>query len=442
MSDSIFQQHPYWTIALASFFVNIPMGYIRENCPKFSFKWLLWIHASIPLIVYLRITMGTSKWFIPVCIFLAVLGQVWGSRWRRRKMSQQEADALKQLPPLEGPLGSPISESRAMVVLLNMGGPKTNSDVPDFQRRLFADPILIRFPLSFLLQRFFAWLLVTLRAKATAERYQLIGGGSPIYPSTQAQTDALNEELRKRGRNLKATFSFNYSPPLPEDTIEELKRSSKDTALLLSLYPHYSKATTGSNVLYLKKAAQKSYPQLQFLEAPAYYLHDGYIQAFVDRIQETVKEGESLDDFYLMFSAHGLPLYFLTEGDPYPFQVAQTVSKILAKLNRTHHWAVCYQSAVGPLQWLKPSTEDMIEALLRKGHKKLLVVPVSFVTDHIETLCEIDIEYRQFAQERGVQDFRMSKAIECHPRFIQALADTVEAALGYRVPLEKVAGPA
>lgn len=425
----MFQEHPYLTLSLVTLLVNIPMGYIRENCPQFSLRWLFWIHASIPLIIYMRMTLGTSKWFIPVCIFLAVVGQVIGSRWRKKTRSLEEVEQIRQIPRIDVPDQKKLDESRTTVVLLNMGGPKTNADVPDFQRRLFTDPILIRFPLSFLFQRLFAWLLVTFRAKAARERYQLIGGGSPIFESTERQARALQEELARRGRKVDVIFSFNYSAPLPEETILTVQQSGKNNILLLSLYPHYSQATTGSSIHYLKKAANQIYPELRFTEAPAYYLHDGYVHAFVDRIKEQIKPGESLDDFYLIFSPHGLPLYSLVEGDPYPFQISQTVAKILTKLGRTNRWSIAYQSAVGPLQWLKPSLGDMLEAVIRRGFKKLLIVPVAFVTDHIETLCEVDIEYRQLAGKLGVQDYRMSRAIECHPEFIRALADSVEAAL-------------
>lgn len=408
------------------------MGYIRENCPKFSIRWLFWIHASIPLIIYLRMASGTSKWFIPVSILLAVAGQVIGGRWRRKRTSWQEAERLNQIPPIEASDQKKFDESRTTVVLMNMGGPRTNADVPDFQKRLFSDSLLIRFPLSFLLQKVFAWLLVTFRTKAAMKRYQLIGGGSPIFESTERQTSALSEELRRRGREVDVIFSFNYSAPFPEETMRAIKESGRNNVCLLSLYPHYSSATTGSNVYYLKKAAQGICPEARFREAPSYYLHDGYIQAFVDRICEQIKSGESLDDFYLIFSPHGLPLYSLVEGDPYAFQISQTVAKILAKLGRTRRWSIAYQSAVGPLQWLKPSVEDMLEAVTRRGYKKLLIVPVAFVTDHIETLCEVDIEYRKLAEDLGVTDYRMSRAIECHLEFIRALADSVEAALAPR----------
>lgn len=405
------------------------MGYIRENHPKFSLKWLLWIHASIPLIIYLRLTLGILAWFIPITIALAVLGQVLGSRWRRKIISPRELARFKRIPPMATPNKIKISDATTTVVLLNMGGPRTNKDVADFQRRLFSDPLLIRFPLSFLFQRFFAWVLVTLRTKAAKGRYQLIGGGSPIFDSTQRQVTALTEELRHRGRAVDVIFSFNYSAPFPEDTMRIIQQSGKTNVLLLSLYPHYSQATTGSSIYHLKKAADQIYPQAKFWEAPAYHLHDGYIRALVDRIQEQIKAGESLDDFYLIFSAHGLPMYFLIEGDPYPFQINQTVAGILCALGRRDRWVISYQSAVGPFQWFRPYTEDVIEALIRHGFKKLLVIPVSFVTDHIETSCEIDIEYRHLAQGWGVEDFRMSRAIECHPGFIRALADSVEAVL-------------
>jgi ferrochelatase len=283
--------------------------------------------------------------------------------------------------------------------------------------------------MSWLLQRPFAALLIALRSKEAERRYRLIGGGSPIFDSTQNQTKALQDELKRRGRDIKVTFSFNYSPPLPEDTITETKEAKKNYLLPISLYPHYSKATTGSNLHYLKKAARKIHPELRFLTSSNYYLHESYLCAFVDRIFEQVQSSESFNDFYLLFSAHGLPLYFLTEGDPYPYQISQTVAGVLSKLNRKDQWAISYQSAVGPLQWLKPSTGDMIKALAQRKIQKLIIIPISFVTDHIETTCEIDIEYRQLAENLGISDFRMTKALECHSGFISALADTVEKSL-------------
>jgi ferrochelatase len=347
-------------------------------------------------------------------------------------MTTEDMEKLQQIPDLQVEEKLKVDDQEVTVALLNMGGPRTNADVPDFQRRLFTDSLLIRFPMSWAFQKLFASILIALRSKATRERYQLIGGGSPIFESTKAQAQALQKELDRRGRPIGVTFSFNYSSPLPEETIREVKRDGKKYILPLSLYPHYSRATTGSNIYYLRKAAAADYPQLKFLKASSYFLHPGYIRAFRDRVREAVGPEGALDDFYLLFSAHGLPLYFLTEGDLYPYQIAQTVAALLGEMGRKDRWVLAYQSAVGPLQWLKPSIEDMIAALARRGVKKMLVIPISFVTDHIETTCEIDMEYRQAAEKLGVTDFRMSKAIECHPGFIEALADTVEDAVRNR----------
>ncbi len=426
MFEVFVYQHPYLTLPLIAFLVNLPLGYIRESSPKFSLLWFFWIHASIPLIIYLRLILGTSKLFIPISILFAIIGQIIGSHLKLKRMSQKEEEKLQQIQGLKLNKKNYIDAKDVTVVLLNMGGPRENKDIKDFQMRLFSDRKLIRLPLGFLFQNIFAKLLSTLRLPAIQKRYQIIGGASPIFESTYRQTETLKIELNKRGLDIQTTFSFNYSDPLPEKIIKEVQKLKKKYIFPLSLYPHYSSATTGSSIYHLKKAAQKIYPQTQFLEPPAYYLHNGYIQAFVDRINEAFTSDESLSDFYLIFSAHSLPLYCLKEGDPYPFQVAQTISKVLTKLNRSENWITAYQSAVGPLQWIKPDIKDVLKALAKRRIKKVLVIPISFVTDHIETSCEIDIENRKLAENSGIKDYRMSKAIECHPGFIQALADSVE----------------
>lgn len=410
-----------------AFISNIFCGFLRESSPKFSFKWFFWIHASVPFIIYLRISFHISSWFIPVTIFIAVLGQIVGARLKKKKMSLSEKEALLRITDLKIKSTHNLSVDDTLVALLNMGGPRSLSDVPAFQKCLFNDRLLIKFPGGAFLQKIFASILIRFRTQAVCKLYQIMGGKSPIYKSTTAQARALRKELKARGINVDVTFSFNYSPPFPEQTIQKAIKHHKKNILALSLYPHYSRATTGSNVHYLKKAAEQYGDEgIKVYESSSYYLHPGYIQAFVDRIHESINQDQSLDDFYLVFSAHGLPLYFLTEGDPYPFQISQTVGAILGQLNRSDNWTISYQSAVGPLQWIKPSTEDMIKTLIQKGIKKIIVVPVAFVGDHIETTVEIDDEYRHLAQEMGVEDFRMTKALETHSGLIEALADTVE----------------
>ncbi len=418
-------------VGIYALLANIPLGFLRDNSPKFSFVWFFWIQASIPFIIYLRMGLGTSPLFIPIVLALAVYGQTIGARWRRRTMTQEKWELLTGIHPSMIPKtpALPVEDTKIMVILLNMGGPRTNRDVPLFLKRLFNDVRLIRLPGGAGLQKIFASVLVKFRAKEAQRRYRLIGGGSPIGEATRKQAESLKRVLEQRCRHLDVNVCFNYSEPLPATALQEAKAANKSHILPLSLYPHYSSATTGSSLFHLKAEAAKVMPEAYFLEARPYYIHEGYIRAFVERIQEQLKEGESLSDFYLLFSAHGLPLYSLQEGDPYPFQVTQTVTRILHELDRSDDWALAYQSAVGPLQWLRPYTEDMIRLLAERGIKNILMVPVSFVTDHIETLCEIDIEYRQMAKDMGIRKFRMSRAIESHPQFIRALADAVERSL-------------
>src|SRR3989338_201439 len=329
-----------------------------------------------------------------------------------------------QLPPV---LPSGLRDEDVAVVLMNMGGPKDIAGVEPFLRRLFNDRLIIRFPFA---QSLFADLLIRSRLKGVQHRYGLIGGGSPILRSSLAQTDALKAELRERGRGLDVQLAFNYSDPLPDEAITVIKEKKKKQALLLSLYPHFSRSTTASNIFYLKEAAKKIYPELQFTTCLPYHLYEGYLQAFADRVRETLRPGEDLDDFYILFSAHGTPVYFLQEGDPYTFLISQTVAGLVQRLGRKHRWAIAYQSDVGPIKWIKPTTPGTLEELSRQGIRKVIVVPVAFVSDHIETLCEIDMEYRELAEKQfGFTDYRMSKALECHPAFIGALADCVETSL-------------
>ena len=430
MLNTLIATHPYWTLSFVAFLVNIPLGYIRAVCQKFTFGWLFWIHASIPLIIYLRISLGTSKLFIPVSIGIAVLGQILGVRLRQRSLTEQEKLAVKRIYDLNILLPSqPLNPQEVLVVLLNMGGPKDLDEIAMFQQRLFSDRRLIRLPLGYVWQRPFAWILSFVRLKVLKKRYAAIGGGSPIWGSTLRQRDALKQRLAQRGLPIEVAIAFNYSDPLPSKAAQEARRLQKKYILPLSLYPHYSQATTGSSLYYLQKALREDYPEGRCLPLlKSYHVHKGYIGAVVDRIQEALRPTEKMEDFYLLFSAHSLPLYCLKDQDPYPFQVAQTVGAVVAKLNRTRDWMVSYQSAVGPLPWIQPATDEVIKVLAQKGIKKLLVVPISFVNDHIETLYEINQEYRLLAEQQGISDFRMIKAIEDHQDFIKALADTVEEA--------------
>jgi ferrochelatase len=420
----------YFVIAVFSFLINIPFGVFRERTLKFSAAWFFWIHASIPLMIYLRLSLGTSPFFIPVCIGLAILGQVIGSRWMRRAMSIAETERLRQVSDIDvrKPSSNPSNLPTA-VVLLNMGGPNDQNDVAPFLLRLFSDPRLIRFPGGAAFQPLLARLIVLFRSTEARRRYALIGGGSPVIKSTEAQRTALADELARRRKALPVFTAFNYSHPDSTDAAQAIKAKGITRIVPISLYPQYAMATTGSSVAALKSAINAQEISTEILPVPDYSQHPAYIEAISVRIRECLRAAESLDDFYLLFSAHGLPLYTAAEGEQYPSRIAATTALVLSQLNRRTHWSISYQSAAGPLLWLRPYTEDIIPALARRGVKKLIVVPVSFISDHIETLCEVDIEYRELAVAQGITDFRMSRAVEAHPLFIKALADSIESAL-------------
>lgn len=418
------------TINVIVFLTSFLGGVSRALQPKFSLKWSLGFYIPLIPLIFICWTKHVPWYWVIVNLIVFYAGQKMGEKFQENSLSFEEIEQLEQIGDLQLSRELPefVEDKEVAVVLMNMGGPVTQEDIEPFLRRLFNDSLIIRFPFA---QSFFADLLIRLRLKQVKQNYQLIGGGSPILKSSLAQMTALAEELHKRGRDLQVFLSFNYSDPLPEKTIAEIKASGRKRILPLSLYPHFSFSTTASNIFYLKEEAKANYPEAHFLESYSYHLYDGYIQSFVDRIHEAIKSTESLDDFYLLFSAHGTPMYFVNEGDPYAYLIAQTISRITGNLKRAHHWSISYQSAVGPLIWLKPSTEATLKALARRGVKKIIVIPISFVTDHIETLCEINIEYRHVAETEGIEDYRMSKAIECHPAFISALADCVENSLKF-----------
>jgi ferrochelatase len=417
------------TVCLIIFLTSFLGGVARGQQPKFSSNWFLGFYIPLFILFFIGFTKHLLLGWYFINFVLFYYGQKLGERLSKKSLTVEEIEKLEQIGDLQLPrqLPADLKDEDVAIVLMNMGGPINQEEIEPFLRRLFNDALIIRFPFA---QSFFAEILIKARLKGVKKNYQLIGGGSPLLASSLLQLEALQQELKKRGRSsLKVFLSFNYSDPLPDKTIAEIKASQRRTILPLGLYPHFSLSTTASNIFYLKRESEANFPQARFLQSYSYHLYDGYVEAFIDRIQQTVSSTEKLDDFYLLFSAHGTPLYFVKEGDPYSYLVSQTISKIVSRLNRQHQWSISYQSAVGPLMWLKPSTDATLAALAHRGVKKIIVVPISFVTDHIETLCEIDIEYRHLATHEGITDYRMSKALECHPAFISALADCVENSL-------------
>ncbi|WP_353930320.1 ferrochelatase [Okeanomitos corallinicola TIOX110] len=316
---------------------------------------------------------------------------------------------------------------RVGVLLLNLGGPDKLEDVGPFLYNLFSDPEIIRLPFRWM-QKPLAWFIATRREKTSQENYKHIGGGSPLRRITEEQGDALKAKLEEMGKAADIYVGMRYWHPYTEEAIAQLAEDKIDKLVILPLYPQFSISTSGSSFRLLEKLWQET-PKLQPLEytvIPSWYKQPGYLQAMAELIIEQLNKFPHPDQAHIFFSAHGVPKSYVIEaGDPYQQEIEECTQLIMQTLNRPNDHTLAYQSRVGPVEWLQPYTEDALKELGAKGVKDLVVVPISFVSEHIETLQEIDIEYREIAEEAGIENFRRAAAPNTHPVFIQALADLV-----------------
>jgi ferrochelatase len=320
---------------------------------------------------------------------------------------------------------------RVGVLLLNLGGPDEPDDVRPFLYNLFSDPEIIRLPFSWL-QSPLAWLISTLRAKKSQENYRQIGGGSPLRHITEAQAQALQEQLQQKGQNARVYVGMRYWHPFTEEAIARIKRDAIEHLVILPLYPQFSISTSGSSFRLLEKIWQEDPTQkpLEYTVIPSWYQQPGYLQAMAQLIAQELDQFPNPDQVHIFFSAHGVPVSYVTEvGDPYQQEIEDCTALIMQTLNRPNPHTLAYQSRVGPVEWLKPYTEDALQELGAQGVNDLLVVPISFVSEHIETLQEIDIEYRELAEEAGIHNFQRVPALNTDPIFIDSLATMVVEAL-------------
>jgi ferrochelatase len=320
---------------------------------------------------------------------------------------------------------------RVGVLLLNLGGPDKLEDVRPFLYNLFADPEIIRLPFPWL-QSPLAWLISSLRAKKSQQNYQKIGGGSPLRRITEEQAQAMREVLRQRGHDVNIYIGMRYWHPFTEEAIARIKRDQIEKLVILPLYPQFSISTSGSSFRLLEEI-WNSDPALQKIEytvIPSWYDRPGYLQAMADLIAKEIDQAPDPQKAHVFFSAHGVPVSYVEEaGDPYQREIEACSSLIMKTLNRPNDYTLAYQSRVGPVEWLKPYTDEAIEELAEKGVDTLVVVPISFVSEHIETLEEIDMEYREVAEEAGIHHFLRSPALNTHPVFIDELATMVTDAI-------------
>ena len=319
------------------------------------------------------------------------------------------------------------------VILLNMGGPDSVSAIRPFLARLFSDRELIRLPLAPLTQPLFAWIVSWLRARHVRKYYEEIGGGSPIAKLTDRQRAALEEALGETGGNFRVYVGMRYWHPLAEHAVLEMKEDGVARAIALPLYPQYCAATTGSSLSDLRRCMRWTGADFPLAEIRSWPDHPGYIAALCAKIKETIEGTPGTGNSHLLFSAHGVPRSFIDGGDPYQVEVEKTVEAVRKRFPEISH-SISYQSRLGRTEWLKPDTVEEVIRLGREGIKRLIVVPVSFVSDHIETLHELDIRLRETAREAGIVTFLRVPALNDSPAFIGALKDIVLSRLSGDAP--------
>ncbi len=319
------------------------------------------------------------------------------------------------------------------VVLFQLGGPDSAAAVEPFLYNLFCDPDIIDFFGAWFARRPLARWIARKRANIVRAHYDAIGGYSPIRLLTERQARALEAALAPHF-DARCVIAMRYWHPLTSEAVAQVNALPSEQIVLLPLYPQYSLATTSSSLKEWKRLYQPSRaenaPRSEIHVIEQFHDHPLYIQAVVEKLALALTHFDAPDSAHLVFSAHGLPLSLIERGDPYAQQVTETVRRVMARGGWKNAHTLCYQSKVGRRKWLSPSLTETIEKLAAAGNKHLLVVPIAFVTEHIETLHEINMEAREEAMKLGVQQFEMMPAVGDSPTFIAALAALVRSALG------------
>jgi ferrochelatase len=315
-----------------------------------------------------------------------------------------------------------MSEKTA-VLLLQMGGPDSLDAVHPFLMNLFTDRDIIKIGPAFL-QPFIARRIVNKRAPHVAEYYRQIGGKSPIRELTEAQREGLQALL---GDQYRCFVAMRYSRPSTIDALAAIKREGIRRIVVLSLYPHYSKATTGSSVNELQRVLKEARADFELTFIDRFYDHPLYIKALAGKVMRGLQAFPDRKDVQIVFSAHSLPQSFIDEGDPYLDHIQATRRLVMEQVGEANH-LLCFQSKASRVKWLEPSTEATIEKLAKEGKRNLLMVPLSFVSDHIETLYEIDIQYGEEAKGYGIERFERIESLNSDPIFLDCLADLVRTA--------------
>jgi protoporphyrin/coproporphyrin ferrochelatase len=326
-----------------------------------------------------------------------------------------------------------MSRQPTAVVLFNLGGPDDLQSVEPFLVNLFSDREIIELPFGAALQPVMARVIAKLRGPSVRRNYARIGGGSPQLPITVAQAASLEHRLNggAPGGAYRVFIAMRYSKPTCEDALDAIAKAGIRRIVTLTLFPQYSKATTGSSRREFDRVlASPAWKPFGFevTHIDRYATHGGYLDAMAERVTEAwnrIPRHRRIETV-LLFSAHGLPQKFIDDGDPYVDEIEATRRGILARVNLPCRDVLAYQSRTGPVTWIGPGTEETLEALAREGVTDVLVVPLSFVSDHIETLYEVDMLFAEAAAGAGIARYTRTQALNTSPLFIDALADLVE----------------
>jgi ferrochelatase len=313
--------------------------------------------------------------------------------------------------------------ARRAVVLMNLGGPDSLTAVRPFLYNLFSDPAIIGLPA--LLRLPLAWVIAARRARVARRIYAQLGGASPLFANTEAQAEALEAEL---GVEYRCFIAMRYWHPLTAAAVGAVKAWQPEEIILLPLYPQFSTTTTASSFEAWRVEAMRQGLVCKTRAVRSYPVAEGFVAALAALVAGTldVAEDEAAGArVRVLFSAHGLPLRIVAAGDPYPREIESTAAAVVSALGRPGlDWRVCFQSRVGPLAWLGPSVEEELDRAGREG-VRTVVAPISFVSEHSETLVELDRDYRRLAEARGVPAYHLVATVGTDRRFIAALAALV-----------------
>jgi ferrochelatase len=326
---------------------------------------------------------------------------------------------------------------RIGVVLFQLGGPDKLEAIEPFLFNLFCDPDIIDFPFARIGRKPLAKLISSARARKVQHHYATIGGGSPIRRFTEQQARALQRKLAASGLNARCFVAMRYWHPFTAQAIEELRAARCDEVVLLPLYPHYSSTTTGSSLNEWRRQFHEDIP-VHYVDP--FYRHEFYLQALVEKIDEALARFADPDRPEIVFSAHSVPVAVVEKGDPYQHQIEQTVQLLMQLGKWPNRYRLCYQSKVGASKWLQPTLRTTLRELAVEKDREVCIVPISFVSDHVETLGEIDHEARADAAKLGIKRFEMTSGLNDSPTFIAALTDLVGAAIGVDLRSERRVG--